>query len=209
MIYKAKNYEFLLGMKGFSEALLKNRFSLYEGYVKNANKVLEILAGLTEEGKTSGPPFSEMKRRLSFELNGIDLHERYFENMTKESLYRPDKESAFYRHIAQEFGSYGKWEKDFRSVASIRGVGWALTIYDPRSGLVMNTWVDEHHLGHVAGTFPIVVVDLWEHAMLLDYGSDRKEYLDALLKVLEWGTISKRFAKALEFQETHYAYKGV
>ena len=158
MIYKANHYESLLGMEGFSEKLLKNHFSLYEGYVKNANKILEILAGLAEEEKPSAPAFSEMKRRLSFELNGIYLHERYFENMIKESLGGLDKESLFYKHMAQVFGSYGNWEKDFRSVASIRGVGWAVTLYDPNSGSVMNTWVDEHHLGHVAGAFPIIEI---------------------------------------------------
>ena len=208
MIYKANHYESLLGMEGFSDSLLKNHFSLYEGYVKNANKILEILGGLTEEGEILGPPFSEIKRRLSFELNGIYLHERYFENMTKESPGGPDKESLFYKAMIQGFSSYAKWEKDFRSVASIRGTGWALTLYDPRSGILMNTWVDEHHMGHVAGTFSIIVADLWEHAMLLDYGSDREKYLDAFLNVLEWGTISERFARALEFQETRHTYKG-
>ena len=208
MIYKANNYESLLGMEGFSDRLLKNHFGLYEGYVKNANNILENLTELTEDGKTSGPPFSEMKRRLSFELNGIFLHERYFENMTRKSLGGPDEESLFYIDMTRIFGSYAEWEKDFRSVASIRGTGWALTIYDPRSAFLMNTWLDEHHMGHVAGTFPVIVADLWEHAMLLDYGSDRKKYLDAFLSGLAWGTISERFAKALNFQESHHAFKG-
>ena len=141
-------------------------------------------------------------------MNGIYLHERYFENMTRESLGGPDKESPLYQRITEAFGSYAKWEKDFRSVTSIRGVGWVVTVYDPRSGLMMNTWVDEHQIGHVIGTAPIIVVDLWEHAMLLDYGSNREKYLDAFLNVLEWGTISARFEKALEFQEINQTGKG-
>lgn len=203
MIYKANDYTPLLGLKGFSKELLKNHFTLYEGYVKNANRLLHTLTGLLEEGKAAEPPFTEMKRRLSFELNGIKLHEYYFGNMSKDTHGEPGKESWFYRKIVQEFGSYQKWLKSFRSVASTRGVGWAIAVYDAQADLVINTWVDEHHIGHVAGTTPLLILDLWEHAMLLDYGSDREKYVDAFFEVVDWTAVSNRFEKTLELEEAH------
>lgn len=53
-------------------------------------------------------------------------------------------------------------------------------------------------IGHVAGAIQLLVLDLWEHAMLLDYGSARKSYIDAFFRVIDWGTVSSRFEKALE-----------
>jgi len=204
MVYEANDYHGLIGLKGFSKELLENHFALYEGYVKNANKLMELLTGLLEEGTASAVQFSELNRRLSFELNGIKLHEYYFENMHKDSAGDLDKESWFYQKTVHEFGSYQDWLKSFKAVASMRGVGWAITIYDARSGLLINTWVDDHHIGHVAGTEPLLVLDLWEHALLLDYGSDRGKYIEAFLKVVDWNVVTRRFEEALEQKELQF-----
>ena len=81
MTYTAKDYSGLLGMVGFSETLLKNHFTLYQGYVTNTNKVLDTLDVMLKEGKTGTPEFAELKRRLGWEFNGMRLHEYYFENL--------------------------------------------------------------------------------------------------------------------------------
>ncbi|MBI4372287.1 MAG: superoxide dismutase [Candidatus Omnitrophica bacterium] len=201
MVYQAKDYSKLMGMEGFSKKLLENHFKLYEGYVKNANKCLKRLDQLLNEGETENIEFSEIKRRLSFELNGIKLHEYYFENMVKDGV-EIDKRSGFYKKLVEEFGSYEKWRKSFTGVAQMRGVGWAVAIYDPSADLIFNTWVEEHHIGHVVGCFPILVLDLWEHAMLLDYGSDRPSYIDAFFKVIDWSCVAQRFESALLVEES-------
>ena len=204
MNYKAKDYSSLLGLKGFSDELLKNHFALYAGYVKNANQLMATLSTLSERGKTAEFEFTELKRRLPFEINGIKLHEDYFENMSKDATGEPETESEFYRKVTREFGSYQAWEKSFRAVASMRGIGWAVTVYDPAADFVINTWVEEHHIGHMAGTAPLLVLDLWEHAMLLDYGSNRKDYIDAFFHVVDWPIVSKRFETVLELQKSHH-----
>ena len=203
-MYKAHDYTSLLGLKGFSTPLLKNHFALYEGYVKNANKLLEMLPELSVEGHGAEPGFTEVRRRLSFELNGIKLHEYYFENMCKEGAEEPDKDSEFYAALTEEFGSYKNWKKSFKDTASLRGVGWTVAVYDPRVGRMIHTWIDEHHMGNVAGTFPLLVLDLWEHAMLLDYGSDRAKYIDAFFDVIDWTAVSARFLKAAEMREVYH-----
>ena len=81
MTYSAKDYTNLIGMEGFSETLLKNHFTLYQGYVTNTNKLSDLLMAMLKEGKTGTPEYSELKRRFGFEFNGMRLHEYYFENL--------------------------------------------------------------------------------------------------------------------------------
>lgn len=202
MNYRAKSYGHLIGLEGFSDQLLKNHFGLYEGYVKNANRLLQLLEECLAKGSIETPEFSELNRRLSFELNGIKLHEYYFDNMIKSGT-QLNKQSEFYRKITDDFGSYEKWHKSFLGVAKMRGVGWAVVIYEPLSNLLMNTWVGEHHIGHVAGSIPILVLDLWEHAMLLDYGSNRAAYIDAFFKVIHWEIVASRFNESSVLFQSH------
>ena len=81
MTYSAKDYSNLIGMEGFSETLLKNHFTLYQGYVTNTNKLADLLAAMLKEGRVGTPEYSELKRRMGFEFNGMRLHEYYFENL--------------------------------------------------------------------------------------------------------------------------------
>ena len=81
MSYTAKDYSKLLGMEGFSETLLKNHFTLYQGYVTNTNKLMDTLGQMLKEGKTGNPEYAELKRRFGWEFNGMRLHEYYFENL--------------------------------------------------------------------------------------------------------------------------------
>ena len=118
-MYQSKNFEHLLGLKGFSDQLLKNHFTLYQGYVNNTNKLLETLNLLLKEGKTGTPEYAELKRRLGWEWNGMRLHEYYFGNMSKEG-FELEKDSELYRKIVEDFGSYENWEKDFKGAGAIR-----------------------------------------------------------------------------------------
>src|SRR4030042_2043723 len=81
MAYTAKDYAKLIGMEGFSETLLKNHFTLYQGYVTNTNKVLDLLDQMLKADKAGTSEFAELKRRLGWEFNGMRLHEYYFENL--------------------------------------------------------------------------------------------------------------------------------
>ncbi len=81
MAYEAKDYSHLIGMDGFSETLLKNHFTLYQGYVTNTNKLRDTLAQMAKDGKLGTPEYAELKRRMGFEWDGMRLHEYYFENL--------------------------------------------------------------------------------------------------------------------------------
>jgi Fe-Mn family superoxide dismutase len=191
MSYTAKDYAGLVGMSGFSETLLKNHFTLYQGYVTNTNKVLDTLDSMLKEGKTAVPEFAELKRRLGWEFNGMRLHELYFENLGgKDPLNQSGKLAA---RMAEDFGGVEQWEKDFRAVGAMRGIGWAVLYQDSTSGRLINFWVNEHDVAHPAGCNPILIMDVFEHAFMLDYGLKRADYIEAFFKNVNWKAAEARY----------------
>ena len=190
MAYTAKDYGKLVGMEGFSETLLKNHFTLYQGYVTNTNKLLELLDGKLKGDQTASPEYAELERRLGFEFCGMRLHEYYFENLGGKAPV--NKSGRVGKKIAEDFGSYEAWEKDFKAVGSMRGVGWAVTFQDNITGLLINEWINEHHIGHLPGCMPILVMDVWEHAFMLDYGLKRPDYIQAFFKNINWEAAESR-----------------
>ena len=190
MTYTAKDYAGLIGMPGFSETLLKNHFTLYQGYVTNTNKVMEILEQMLKEGKTATPEFAELKRRLGWEFNGMRLHELYFENLGGKTPLAANGKLA--GKMAESFGSAESWEKEFRAVGAMRGIGWAVLYQDPATGRLINFWVNEHDVAHPAGCTPILIMDVFEHAFMLDYGLKRADYIESFFKNINWQAAEAR-----------------
>jgi len=190
MSYTAKDYAKLVGMPGFSETLLKNHFTLYQGYVTNTNKVLDTLDQLLKEGKTATPEFAELKRRLGWEFNGMRLHEYYFENLGGKAPL--DTNGKLAKKLAESFGSLDTWEKDFKGTGAMRGIGWAVLYQDPANGRLINFWINEHDVAHPAGGTPILVMDVFEHAFMLDYGLKRADYIEAFFKNIDWKAAEAR-----------------
>jgi Fe-Mn family superoxide dismutase len=193
-MYEPKNYDHLIGTPGFSEVLLKNHFTLYQGYVKNTNALIEAFADLEKSDKLATPAFSELKRRFPWEFNGMRLHEYYFENMTK-SEGALDSSSELNKKIAEKFGTYDAWAKNFKAVGAMRGIGWAILYEDLQTGNLFNIWVNEHDFGHLAGLKPLLILDIFEHAYVLDYGLKRADYIEAFFKAIDWSIVEKRFAQ--------------
>ncbi len=190
MTYTAKDYSRLSGMVGFSETLLKNHFTLYQGYVTNTNKLIEILGQMLKEGKTGTSEFAELKRRFGWEFNGMRLHEYYFENLGgKGGLEKTGKLS---KRIAEDFGNYEAWEKEFKAVGTMRGIGWSVLYQDSLTGKLLNFWINEHDVGHPAGGSPILILDVFEHAFMLDYGLKKADYIEAFFKNINWKIVEER-----------------
>ncbi len=190
MSYTAQDYTKLVGMPGFGETLLKNHFTLYQGYVTNTNKVLEALDLMLKEGKTALPEFAELKRRLGWEFNGMRLHELYFANLG--GKYPLNNGGKLARRLAESFGSVEAWEKDFRGVGAMRGIGWAVLYEDNTNGRLINFWVNEHDTAHPAGCNPILIMDVFEHAFMLDFGLKRADYIEAFFKNVDWNVAEER-----------------
>jgi len=194
-IYKPQQFN-LSGLIGISDKTLEMHFKLYEGYVTATNDLSARIAAILADGqvdKEEMPAYSELTRRLGFEYNGMVLHEYYFDNMKKGGGGDAARGSQFRKAIERTFPSYEIWRTDFVSVGKMRGVGWAICYLDPKTGLVSNHWIELHETGNVAGFVPLLVMDVWEHAFLLDYKpADRPKYIDAFLANVDWNKVESR-----------------
>ena len=181
-----QDYSKLKGIEGFSDKALDIHFALYEGYVNNTNKLLEM----PEKADKDSLQYAELKRRLGWEFNGMRLHEFYFGGLGGNGEI--DKAGKLHKALEKNFGSYDTWESDFIATAKMRGIGWTILYQDPMSGKLINFWVNEHDAGHPAGLNLILNLDVFEHAYFVDYGKDRAAYIDAFMKNVNWGEVEKR-----------------
>jgi Fe-Mn family superoxide dismutase len=193
--YTAKQFN-LSKLNGISDKTLEMHFKLYEGYVKETNKLTEKISEFLADGKVDQeemPAYSELTRRLGFEYNGMVLHEYYFGNMKQQGVGDPDKTSNFYKAAEASFGSYDIWKADFMGVGKMRGVGWAICYENPTNGRISNHWITLHETGNVSGFNPVLVMDVWEHAFLLDYKpADRPKYIEAFFSNIDWNALEQR-----------------
>jgi superoxide dismutase, Fe-Mn family len=196
--YKARQFN-LSGLKGISDKTLEMHFKLYEGYVNETNRLNEGISAILQDGKVDHeemPAYSEITRRLGFEYNGMVLHEYYFDNMKKGGTGDPKNTSSFYKACELSLGSYQLWKEDFIGVGKMRGVGWAICYCNPANGRLSNHWITLHEIGNVSGFIPILVMDVWEHAFLLDYKpAERPKYIEAFFSNIDWHAVESRLSR--------------
>jgi Fe-Mn family superoxide dismutase len=193
--YDVKNFDRLSGLERISNAQIAAHLELYAGYVRNTNMLNEQLAALVRDGKAATPAYSEITRRLGFEYNGMRLHELYFENLTANGCPL-DGRSSLLAALVRHFRSFEAWRRDFMAVAAMRGVGWAILYEDPETARLSNHWITLHEHGHPAGFEPLLVLDAWEHAFMVDYkATERARYVDAFFANIDWSTVERRFAR--------------
>src|SRR3954453_529822 len=197
--YKARNFN-LSGLNGISDRTLEMHFKLYEGYVEETNNLSDRISEFLKDGKVDQEEvsaYSELTRRLGFEYNGMVLHEYYFGNMKRLGSGDPDKGSSFVKAAEASFGSYDIWEGEFVGIGKMRGVGWAICYENPANGRLSNHWITLHEVGNVAGFNPVLVMDVWEHAFLLDYKpAERPKYIEAFFSNINWTTVDSRVNSA-------------
>ena len=193
--YQARDFN-LSGLNGISDRTLETHFKLYQGYVKGTNDLNQRIADIVGDGTVDSDQalaYSELKRRLGFEYNGMVLHEYYFGNMKKDGTGKPDRNSEFSRAVIESFGNYEIWKADFVNVGQMRGVGWAICCQNPANGLLSNHWISLHEVGGVSGFVPVLVMDVWEHAFLLDYKpAERPKYIEAFFSNIDWSAVAGR-----------------
>jgi superoxide dismutase, Fe-Mn family len=190
--YKAKQFK-LSGLQGISDETLKMHFALYEGYVKNTNLLMEQIAEITHKKKASGldPAYAELTRHLGFEFGGMVLHEYYFENLAPKGRASPSPE--FKRVLDRCFDGFENWKTAFAAVGEMRGVGWAILYQDPVTEKLSNHWIALHQDGVPSGFKPLLVMDVWEHAFLLDYKpAERGKYIHAFFSNVDWEAVHRR-----------------
>ena len=196
--YKQRSFD-LSGLTGISDHTLEVHFGLYAGYVKNTNLLNEQLVEMVSQGKAGSPAYAELTRRMGFEYNGMVLHEYYFGNMKPQAGGEVSSSSSLGRAIGESFGDIETWKKDFTAIGGMRGVGWTVMYLDPDTGRLSNHWITLHEDGNIAGFKPIIVMDVWEHAFLLDYKpAERPKYIESFLANLDIETAEARFTGAVD-----------
>ncbi|MBI4432541.1 MAG: superoxide dismutase [Candidatus Omnitrophica bacterium] len=190
--YKPRDFGYLLGLSGFSDELLKNHFKLYEGYVKNTNELADQLASAKTAEEQKSPETAELRRRFGWEFNGMRLHEYYFGNMGRDSAPLA-RNSALFRKLSEQFGTFENWKKSFSAAGAMRGIGWLVLAYDTYGDRLLNVWINEHDTGWLVGSEPLLILDVFEHAFMMDYGMEKDKYIAAFWNAVHWGEVERRF----------------
>lgn len=178
-------------LEGISADTIENHLALYRGYVKHVNLIQEKIVAYSSDPENNAFAIAEMQRRLGFEFGGMRNHEYYFSQF--EGGATPLPEGTLKRKIESQWGSFPVWQQRFKEIALTRGIGWAMLYHDPHTDQLVQTWVDEQHIGQLADLDIVLALDMWEHSYLRDYTSAEKgNYIDAFFKNLNWEIVSDR-----------------
>jgi superoxide dismutase, Fe-Mn family len=183
-------------LSGISAKNIEEHLKLYKGYVSNANLIINKMKEYSADAVGNAYAMSEILRRFAFEFDGMRNHEYYFSAF--EGGPKPLAEaSEFKTALTKQVGSFDDFLANFKTLATTRGIGWAILYYDKQTNLFLATWVEEQHLGHLTGLSPVLALDMWEHAYVYDYPtSEKKKYIEAFFANVNWEVIEENFKKA-------------
>lgn len=170
---------------------------LYAGYVKKAGEISEKLIALVKSGEYEGnATYSELrvlKAEETFAVNGVYLHEWYFDVLGGDGDWQKAPELA--KALEEKWGSMENGLKYF-SACAMAARGWSVLAWDTKAGKLKHYNSDFHNQGGVWGCLPIIVLDVYEHAYFIDYGSDRKKYIEDFWKNFNWEKAEEIYKKA-------------
>ncbi len=187
-----KEYDFS-SVQGITLKQLQQHYKLYEGYVSKMNEIWNI-PNDAKEFKDSNATYSKMrslKLGETFALNGVKLHQLYFQNMTG-GFNNPTGEII--KLIKRDFNSYENFLQYFKNVGlAVRG--WAILAIDPLDNRLHVFGSDAHDVGAVWNSYPLLIMDVYEHAYFMDFGTDRSKYIDTFIKNINWRIVNGRLQK--------------
>lgn len=180
-------------MDGISEKTQIEHYKLYQGYVNKYNEVMEKLEALTaDDFKAANPTYSlvrALKVELTRAIGGVKNHELYFGHLGGKGG-KPG--AALLAQIQKDFGSYERWEGDFRATG-VAARGWSWLAWDHDWKRLFNAIGDEQNTFPVWNATPVLAMDVFEHAFSIDYGAAKASYIEAFFKNLDWDQVNKNF----------------
>ena len=164
--------------------------TLYEGYVSKTNEISQILESAPglDDANAVYSKYRGLKEAQSFALNGVILHEEYFKNMTASKMIPGKKTLEVFNNF---FGGRENFFRDFEACAK-SARGWCMLVYEQRTNSFVNIMLDAHNLGNVCSAFPLLVLDMYEHAYFMDYGTDKGKYIGNFAESIDWETVESR-----------------
>lgn len=173
---------------------------LLNNYVETLNTVsAELDTANREEANSNDSVFRSLKIDETYNLNATFLHGMFFDNIAEDSRITAD--SISFLRLERDFGSFDSWQRDFIATALSSRNGWAVTVYNTFIKRYINVVVDLHSLNVPFSSYPVIVLDMWEHAYYRDYLNDKKKYVFAMMKQLNWKVIDERFQRAEDVAE--------
>ena len=194
--FVAQVKQFDLKTEMLSTANKKNHIELYDMYVKDLNVISAKLDTADRNSSNSNDSeFRSLKIDEAYNQNAVFLHELYFANIS--DLHSEIKmDSLSYMRLARDFGTFDDWQKDFIACCMASRCGWACTVYNVFLQRYQNCAIDLHSLNVPVGSYPVIVMDMWQHAYYRDYLKNTKTYVIAMMKQLNWNVIEKRVEKS-------------
>jgi Fe-Mn family superoxide dismutase len=177
---------------GLSEKLLTSHHdNNYVGAVKRLGAISSQFAALDP---ATAPVFTinGLKREELIAWNSMILHELYFSGLGTPT--RPG--TALAAAIERDFGSDARWRAEFAGMGKALGggSGWVLLTYSHRDNRLVNQWAADHSMT-LAGSTPILALDMYEHAYAIDYGAKAAAYVDAFMGAVNWTSADTRYSK--------------
>jgi len=162
---------------------------LYMGYLKKLGEIeRKLKAADLKSANANFSEFRELKHEQLFILNSVRLHEGYFDNLGSS---KPSTDIT--KVVAADFGSMAKWENNFIS-CGLSARGWAILGYDCHTKSLVNVITDSHDMG-MWGVEPLLILDMYEHAYMIDFGSDKSKYIEFFMGHIDWSKVSERLAE--------------
>ena len=187
--YEPKQFASIDGLDGLSAKMMSEHYKLYEGYIKKANEIQEKVASVDKA--TANGVYSDLralKLGLSFAIDAIKGHELFFSHL---NANKTSPQESMTKLIEKSFGGFEAWLDDMKATG-IAARGWVWSAYDWDSGELINVLGDGHDAYPIWNATPLVALDVYEHAYFIDYGVNRKDYIETFFKNLDWDVIEKR-----------------
>jgi Fe-Mn family superoxide dismutase len=189
-------------MNGLSERLLVSHYvNNYGGALRRLNAIRARLAGL-DWTRASTFEINGLKREELIAAGSVVLHEIYFESLGGQGdsppTGREEPTAELARALERDFGSVAAWRTQFVAMAKALagGSGWAILAWSERLGRLVNQWAADHAHG-LAGSTPILALDMYEHAYHIDFGPKAAAYVDQVMANLNWERIGARYRLAV------------
>lgn len=182
-------------LDGLSEKQLKEHHDvLYAGYVKKLGEIEEKLKNVDVlSANATYSDLRELKMEETFALNGVKLHEGYFDNMAP-SAGASKPSGKILEMLNRDFGSHENWEKEFKAMG-LSARGWVVLGYDLDEKKLKNILCDSHNQGAPWNMLALLIMDVYEHAYFIDYATGRKAYIEAFFKNIDWKYVDMRISE--------------
>ena len=165
----------------------------HQAYVTGANGALGQLAEARQTGQLG--TVNLLEKNLAFNLAGHVNHTVFWPNMSPDGGDKPDGDLA--AAIDEQFGSFDAFRAHFTAAAlGIQGSGWAILAWDSLGQQLIIEQLYDHQGNLAAGSVPLLMLDMWEHAFYLQYRNVKADYVQAWWNVASWADVTRRFTTA-------------